>query len=113
MAIFLETTTQRYIGQSTDTKPTDRGDGSPIAVGSSLLETDTGLLYRWTGQGGWQASASAVRAAATTAALSTDPVTSVLEAILLELQSLRAGMVLAETCEDVNDDALNDLGATA
>ena len=42
MAI-LETTTKRFIGLSSDTKPSD------APAGSSYLETDTGLIWRWDG----------------------------------------------------------------
>ena len=43
MTVFLETTIQRFIGLSTDTKPT-----SP-PVGSPFVETDTGFTYKYNG----------------------------------------------------------------
>jgi hypothetical protein len=43
MAVILVTTTESYIGESTDTKPSD-----PPA-GSTFYETDTGSTYIFTG----------------------------------------------------------------
>ena len=47
MAVKLETTIKRYIGLSTDEKPTD---AQPF--GSSFLESDTGRIWRY-GTEGW------------------------------------------------------------
>ena len=47
MAVRLETTIKRYIGLSTDERPTD---AQPF--GSSLLESDTGRIWRY-GTKGW------------------------------------------------------------
>lgn len=41
------TTSEKYIGASTDTKPTN------APVGAIAYETDTGLLYMWDGSN-WQ-----------------------------------------------------------
>ena len=57
MAVALEGTIKRYIGLSTDRKPTPRvasPDGSvplstDILPGSSFLETDTYRIFRWSG----------------------------------------------------------------
>lgn len=57
MTVRLEGVIRRYIGLSTDIKPVlgVQADGSPIApndlpAGSSFLESDTGAIYRWTGE---------------------------------------------------------------
>ena len=57
MAVKLETSIRRYIGLSTDEKPVIgyQVDGSTLAAvdlpaGSSFLESDTGLIYRWDGR---------------------------------------------------------------
>lgn len=42
MAVRLEGTIKRWIGESTDTKPTEG-----VPPGSNFLETDTGRIYRW------------------------------------------------------------------
>ena len=47
MAVRLETTIKRYIGLSTDERPTD---AQPF--GSSLLESDTGRIWKY-GIEGW------------------------------------------------------------
>lgn len=56
MAVRLESTIKRYIGNSTDPKPTFGVviDGVEITsadlpVGSSFMEADTGHIYRWSG----------------------------------------------------------------
>ncbi len=55
----LETTIKRFIGHSSETKPrvgVTLEDGTTIKnendlpPGSSFLEEDTGIIYRWTGQ---------------------------------------------------------------
>lgn len=57
MAVRLEGSIKRWIGLSTDTKP-EPGQFSPdgeeltsaeLPAGSSFLESDTGLIYRWNG----------------------------------------------------------------
>jgi hypothetical protein len=57
MAVTLETTTRRYICQSSDPKPGERSFDpllsevfeDVIPPGSSILESDTGRIYRWSG----------------------------------------------------------------
>lgn len=52
MAVYLETSTRRYIGASTDTKPVllaDPAGDKAMPVGSSFLENDTGKIFRWDG----------------------------------------------------------------
>lgn len=58
MAVRLEGTIKRFIGSSTDEKPRPSAqygnDGQPnvdrdLPPGSSFLEADTGLIYRWNG----------------------------------------------------------------
>lgn len=53
MAVKLEASIRRYVGISTDTKPTGYVEGQtvrdPIPAGSSFLETDTGDIWRWNG----------------------------------------------------------------
>lgn len=44
MAVRLEGSIQRWLGLSTDAKPT--GD---VSAGSSFMETDTGRIYRYDG----------------------------------------------------------------
>lgn len=88
MTIRLEGTIKRYLGESTDTKPQS---GEPygrdatietIPVGSSFLETDTGRIYRWDGEG-WVAY------------IPSDAQAFYLRAILLELQQLNRQLELA------------------
>ena len=53
----LEATIKRYVGDSSETKPTPgwpQADGTTLLAtdlpaGSSFLEEDTGLVSRWTG----------------------------------------------------------------
>lgn len=56
MAVKLEGPIRRYLGTSADTKPTigAQADGlvitaADLPAGSSFLESDTGLIYRWDG----------------------------------------------------------------
>lgn len=57
MAVQLEGSIKRWIGLSSDTKPylglqadgTTTLTAQDIPAGSSLLETDTGRIYRWDG----------------------------------------------------------------
>ena len=48
MAVKLEGSIKRYLGLSTDLKPSST-DEDKIPVGSSFLETDTGRIYRFDG----------------------------------------------------------------
>ncbi len=48
MAVKLESTTKRWLGESTDIKP-GVVTTEIIPPGSSFLETDTGRIYRWDG----------------------------------------------------------------
>jgi len=56
VAVVLETTIHRYIGLSTDAKPRSHRAGSTtdaaetIPAGSSFLESDTGRIFRWSGE---------------------------------------------------------------
>ena len=59
MAVRLEGSIKRWIGDSTDRKPSigtavdaDRQvyTASDLVPGSSFLEADTGRIYRWTGE---------------------------------------------------------------
>lgn len=57
MAVLLEGAIKRFIGLSTDDKPglgyyPDGSivTGNDLPAGSSFLETDTGLIYRWDGR---------------------------------------------------------------
>lgn len=58
MTVRLEGTTKRWIGLSTDHKPQSAGGfgkaHDEIPPGSSFLEADTGVVYRWTGKS-WEA----------------------------------------------------------
>lgn len=47
--MYLEHSTLRYIGSSTDTKPTVLADNKALPPGSSFLENDTGHIFRWDG----------------------------------------------------------------
>jgi len=47
--IYLERDTRRYIGVSTDRKPTELEDGKQLPPGSSFLENDTRKIFRWDG----------------------------------------------------------------
>ena len=85
MAIKLEGSIRRWVGQSTDVKPKPgvQADGSTVAdtdlpAGSSFLETDTGRIYRWDGAFSWQLALP-----------NPDEQLYVLEAILIELSQLR------------------------
>lgn len=60
MAVKLEGAIRRFIGKSTETKPVvgtsrDKNAGEVVVTahdlpaGSTFLEADTGLIYRWTG----------------------------------------------------------------
>lgn len=53
MAVKLESTTRRFSGLSTDTKPIweDENEERLLPAGSSFLETDTGKIYRFSGAG--------------------------------------------------------------
>ena len=89
MTVLLEGTTRRYIGLSTDEKPSVglQIDGHTVGandlpVGSSFLETDTGRIYRWNGNA-W-----------TVPALESDDQLFVLQAILIEVTQLREMVAL-------------------
>lgn len=45
MPVRLEATIKRFIGSSTDEKPT-----AEVTPGSSFLETNTGVIYRFDGR---------------------------------------------------------------
>ena len=72
MAVTLESTTRRYIGQSSDQRPGERsfdvGSGvvseDVIPAGSSFLESDTGRIYRWSGTS-WDVQSAAADDSAT------------------------------------------------
>lgn len=84
MAYHLETTIQRYVGQSGDRKPRpeEMAPDTTLAAGSSFLESDTGRIFRWDGES-WKHA---------------DPVdesAQVLQLILVELVLLRQRVELA------------------
>ena len=97
MAVRLEGAIHRYIGLSTDAKPRpftggdensaplagDMGEGQTLPAGSSFLETDTGLIYRWDGVSEWTAFSPA------------DASGPLLAAILGELTAIREMVELA------------------
>lgn len=70
MAVRLEGTIKRYIGVSTDEKPME-----DVPAGSSFLEEDTGLVWRF--NGGWRVPPPDERMA------------DLLQAILAELVAIR------------------------
>ena len=81
--VRLEGSIQRYLGLSTDTKPVgDFANGESIPVGSSFMETDTGHIYRFNGDG-WKFAEP------------TDETATLLTVIYLELQQIRAAVELA------------------
>ena len=79
MAVRLEGSIQRWVGLSDDIKPT--AAERTIPAGSSFLESDTGLILRWTGEY-WAPSPLG------------DDVLLLLGAILQELVSIRAHLEL-------------------
>ena len=97
MAVRLEGSIHRYVGLSTDAKPRpfaggdansaplagDMGEGQTLPAGSSFLETDTGLIYRWDGVSEWSATPPA------------DDNGQLLAAILAELTAIREMVELA------------------
>ena len=95
MAVTLEGSIKRYIGLSTDAKPRpftgaaensvlgDMPAGETLPAGSSFLETDTGLIYRWDGVSAW------------TAVIPQDETGQLLAAILVELTAIREVVELA------------------
>ena len=90
MAVTLEGSIKRYIGASTDTKPSvgRQFDGTTIAAtelpaGSSFLERDTGIIYRWNGES-WAIPPPDI-----------NETLYVLEAILAQLTQLREMVELA------------------
>lgn len=92
MAVKLEHSVRRYLGLSTDTKPTVGTylDGVEIEArhlspGSSFLETDTGRIYRWNGEE-WTHPSTATSAVAGSDPSTDDPYSP----LLLELQNQTA-----------------------
>lgn len=102
MAIRQETGVRRFIGLSTDVKPyvgaqadgTLGGTtltGSDLPPGSTLLESDTGRIYRWDGSA-WtfpfvQNSVALLEA---------------IDGLRVEIAALRLGMIDAGNCKEVN-----------
>ena len=85
MAVKLEGSIQRYLGLSTDDKPVgDFANGEIIPAGSSFMETDTGRIYRYNGEG-WRFAEPA------------DETAMLLTIIYLELQAIRAAVELTVT----------------
>jgi len=77
MAVKLEGSINRYLGLSTDAKPVgDFANGEIIPVGSSFMETDTGRIYRWNGEG-WKFAEPS------------DETAMLLTVLFLEVQELR------------------------
>ena len=91
MTVVLEGAIRRYIGLSTDEKPTlgfNNPDGTTITAndlpaGSSFMETDTGDIYRWLDDR-WRL-----------AAIDADDSLYVLQALLSEVTQLRQMVALA------------------
>jgi hypothetical protein len=97
MPVTLEGSIKRYIGLSTDAKPRPffggdenaaplsghMGEGETLPAGSSFLETDTGLIYRWDGVSAWAAVIPA------------DETGQLLAAILVEITAIREMVELA------------------
>jgi len=77
MAVQLESTIKRYIGLSSDDKP-----ALDIPAGSSFMESDTGKIYRFTGES-WRFAEP------------TDETAQLLTVIYLELQEIRALVAFA------------------
>jgi hypothetical protein len=96
VTIRLETSIKRYIGLSTDQKPRPGVQGpdgttfinADMPPGTTLLEADTGRLWRWTGTD-WILGAPDDATARLVAAV---------EALHQEVAALRSGMIAAETC---------------
>ena len=91
MAVRLEGSIRRWVGLSTDDKPSLglQADGrtvgaGDIPAGSSFLETDTGRIYRWNGADTW-----------TLPGLEGDEQLYVLQALLIEVTQLRQMVELA------------------
>ena len=89
MTVRLEGTIRRYIGLSTDEKPVLglQEDGSTIEAsdlpaGSSFLESDSGRIYRWSGEA-W-----------TLPVAETDEQLYVLQALLMEITQFREMVTL-------------------
>ena len=101
----LETTIKRFIGHSSDPKPTvgrqlDNWKTQPddlatitnardLPAGSTFFEEDTGDIWRWNGVS-W-----------TLPTQNNDLRSQDLKALVTELQLLRIGMVAAGTCKEV------------
>ena len=84
MTVRLEGPIHRYIGLSTDEKPVpglQYGGGTitdaDLPSGSSFLESDTWLIYRWNGSDTW-----------TLPALEPDPQLAALQEILVALTKI-------------------------
>lgn len=91
MAVRLEGSIKRWVGLSTDDKPTLglQTDGRTVVAndmpaGSSFLETDTGLIYRWNGVDAW-----------TLPGQEADEQLYVLQALLIEVTQLREMVAMA------------------
>jgi len=83
MAVILEGTIRRYLGTSSDAK-SQSGVEDTIPAGSSFMETDTGRIYRYNGEG-WRFAEPA------------DETAMLLTVIYLELQAIRAAVELTVT----------------
>ena len=111
MTVKLESTIKRYIGLSTDDKPTP-GEYSDAAARvltaedvppGSTFKDDRGRISTWNGSDWHEPSAAA------------DTVTAIVEAIgelRLEVAQLRIGMIDREQCSEVRtEDALAAIAA--
>lgn len=94
MAVTLEGTTRRYIGRSIDVKPRPGLTGADgvtptaldILAGSTFLEHDTGVVYRWNGND-W------------TIPSTQDGALLLLGELLLEARAIRSGIELGLSLE--------------
>ena len=94
MTVRLEASIKRYIGDSTDKKPTPgmtiggvELKVSDLPAGSSFLEANTGRIFRWTGA---EWTAGPLR-----------PEINLLEEILTELQKINIRVGIGTDTEDL------------
>lgn len=94
MTTVLVTTSRRYVGYSSDTKP----DDSDLPAGSTYYEQDTGDLYRFL-RGNWSRESPAE----TTALVEQNRLLEGgLEALTTEVQNLRRALVLSGAAFDLD-----------
>ena len=107
MAVRLETGVKRFIGLSTDQKPQvgPQADGTllgsnlastDLPPGSTFLESDSGKLFRWSGEAWTYPSAT------TYANSESELLLEAINALRVEVAALRMGMIDAGNCKEVN-----------